>query len=216
MGRHTIVEKLDVELKQFPIRRESQVVYLLAEIRKVIDHEKSPGSEPYEVLELFCNWALHTTISRKSNADRIRIFLKAFDMKTGMDIAQYLRSAFFNEIIQLETFHRELRSFLQDHHLPLDLVDNLKGWFGFIYLYTSVVSEVPLQYAKGDLLPDEVREVVITRVPNPPNPVKLVRWHIKLLNGQEFSASTLYGAHRNERKEIVALPDFFLEGDFQL
>lgn len=59
MGRHSIIDKLDHELKHLPIRRESQVVYLLAEIRKVIEHEREHSPGCYEVLELFCNWALH-------------------------------------------------------------------------------------------------------------------------------------------------------------
>ena len=84
MGRDAIIDKLDQELKYFPVRRESQVVYLLAEIRKVIEHEREQDPTCFEVLELFCNWALHITISRKSNADRIRMFVKAFDLKDGM------------------------------------------------------------------------------------------------------------------------------------
>jgi hypothetical protein len=145
----SIVDKLDTELTQFPIRRESQVVYLLAEIRKVIALERENNPNCYEVLELFCNWATHITISRKSNADRIRVFLKAFDLKPGMELIDYLHSSFFNEIMQLEALRRELESFLHDHGLPCDVVHCYRTWSGFIYLYTSVVAEVPLRCAKG-------------------------------------------------------------------
>jgi len=65
MARDAIIEKLASDLAHFPIRRESQVVYLLAEIRKVIDHEREHTPGCYEILELFCHWVLHTTIWRR-------------------------------------------------------------------------------------------------------------------------------------------------------
>jgi hypothetical protein len=217
MGRHSIVEKLDTELRDFPIRRKSQVVYLLAEIRKVIEHERELDPNCYEVLELFCNWALHITISRKSNADRIRLFLKAFDMKDGMEVIDHLRSAFFNEIMQLEAFRRDLEVFLQTHQLPFDIVNCFRTWSAFIYLYTSVVSEVPLKYAKGNLLPDEVEELVITHMPRqPPSPQRMVRWTMKLRSGQKRFAMTLYGVYRDANQMVIAPPDFFLDDGFQV
>jgi hypothetical protein len=217
MGRNAIIDKLDQELKHFPIRRESQVVYLLAEIRKVIEHEREQDPNCYEVLELFCNWALHVAISRKSNADRIRVFLKVFDLKEGMEMVDFLHSSFFNEMIQLEAFRKELETFLHDHQLPCDIAHCFRTWSGFIYLYTSVVSEVPLRYSKGDLFPDEIEELVITHMPpRQPGSQRMVRWKLKLKSGEERHAMTLYGVYRNEEKMVIGTPDFFLEEGFQL
>jgi hypothetical protein len=217
MSRNAIIDKLDQELKYFPVRRESQLVYLLAEIRKVIEHEREQDPTCFEVLELFCNWALHITISRNSNADRIRMFVKAFDLKEGMEIIDFLRSSFFNEMMQLEVFRKELEIFLHDHQLPCDIARCFRTWSGFIYLYTSVVSEVPLRYSKGDLLPDEVAELVINHMPTQqPGAQRLVQWKLKLKSGEEKSAMTLYGVYRNKEKMVIGAPDFFLEEGFQL
>jgi hypothetical protein len=168
-------------------------------------------------LELFCNWVLHVAISHKSNADRIRLFLKAFDLKEGMELIEFLHSAFFNEIMQLEAFRGELETFFHAHQLPCDIVHCFRAWSGFVYLYTSVVSEIPLKYSKGDLLPDEVEELVITHMPpQQPSAQRMVRWRLKLKGGEEKYAMTLYGVYRDKEKMVIGPPDFFLEEGFQL
>ena len=107
MGQHSIIEKLHNELK-LPLKRESQVLYLMAEIRKYLEHEKENGTNDFPELEFFCNWALHTKIDRRNNAPNIRAFLKPFDMTPGMSLEDYLSSGFHQTI-------------LQPPHQPLDL-----------------------------------------------------------------------------------------------
>jgi hypothetical protein len=214
MARDSIVEKLDQETR-LVLRRESQVLYIVAEIRKVIEHERERAPTAYEVLELFCNWALHIRISRKSNAERIRLFFAAFDMKDGMSMHDFFRTEFFNRMMQLSVLRCEMRRFLMDHGLPCTLVNEHKSWSAFIYLYTSIVSEVPMQNTNGDLLPDEVESLTITRMAQSATPQMMTRWAIRLQNGKEFSGATLYGQYRDDEGFLVGVPDFFDEG-FQL
>ena len=214
MARDSIIEKLRTELA-LPFRRESQVLYVMAEIRKVIEHAREHHAKAYEVLELFCNWALHTSISRKSNADRIRLFFAAFDMKEGMTFEEYFQSDFFNQLMQLTALRRELASFLADHNLPSTPIQEHREWAAFIYLFTGIVAEIPLQYTKGDLLPDDVESLTITRIPQPATPQMLTRWAVKLQNGKEFSGATLYGQYPNAAGMLVGMPDFF-DDQFQL
>jgi len=47
MGQHSIIDKLRGEL-ELPLKRESQALYLMAEVRKYIEHEKSIH-ETYDV-----------------------------------------------------------------------------------------------------------------------------------------------------------------------
>lgn len=207
MGQHSIIEKLGSELT-LPLTRESQVLYLMAEIRKYIEHEHEKDKGAYRLLEFFCNWALHIRISRPHQADNIRIFLDAFDLEPGVSMEQYLRSDFFNPIMHLEVLKRELTHFLNQHSLQLKLAEDQRTWLRFIYFFTSIVSVVPLEYAKGDLLPDDVKELTITRLEEPRMRQKLVKWAVILKDGTPLSATTLYGILRNERGETVAMPDF--------
>src|ERR1700681_3715703 len=99
MGQHAILDKLQNELTR-PLLRESQVLYIMAEIRKYLEHEKGNDIEEFPELEFFCNWALHIKINRGSNAPHIRAFLKPFDMTPGMSIDAYLDSDFYQTIMQ--------------------------------------------------------------------------------------------------------------------
>src|SRR2546422_11205054 len=45
------------------ISTECQVVYLLVEIRKLLDRERTSGAQ-YGSLRLYCNWAVHVELSK--------------------------------------------------------------------------------------------------------------------------------------------------------
>lgn len=72
MGRHAIVEKLHPELQK-PIETEMQVVYILVELRKLLEHEGK--KDAYAVLNFYGNWVVHTKLSASPIADKIvRLF----------------------------------------------------------------------------------------------------------------------------------------------
>jgi|SRR5271157_1476426 len=214
MAHAHIIQKLRDELAR-PIKRQSQVLYLMAEIRKVIEHEQEHDEHAFEVLEFFCNWVLHITISRRQSADKIRLFLKAFDMREGMQLSEWYATEFFQSIMHLEVLRRELERFLFEHGLPCAIVQCYRVWSSFIYLYTAVVAEVPLKYSKDDLSPTEVEELNIQHQDNPPGQQKIARWFVKLRNGTEFNGGTLYGTYRDKDNRFIGMPDFWDE-DFQL
>jgi hypothetical protein len=189
MARHSIVDKLEQELR-VPLDRESQVLYILAEIRKLTEHEGR--GHPYELLEFFCGWALHTTVSYAKNADKIRVLLGAFDFRENMELGEYLNSNFFNETMQLEALRKALRQFLTAHTLPLMIVDDEVTWTRFKYLYSGVVAEVPLIYSKNDLLPEEVEQITVSRMLDKDGGTSLVKWHVKLNSRVRYRCSWRY------------------------
>jgi hypothetical protein len=213
MGQHAIIDKLQEELR-LPLKRESQVLYLMAEIRKYLEHEKRKS---FPLLQFFCNWALHIKIDKPHNAGNVAIFLKAFDFKSGMSLKDYLASNFFKEIIHLSILRTELKRFLANYHLPTTVTEAHQQWSAFLYLYTSIVAEVPLEYSKGDSLPHGVTKLEITRFgPLPSMEQKMTRWAVTIKGAKRpFAVSTAYGEKRNENNDIIALPDFWEEG-FQL
>ncbi len=59
MAREKIIEKLNRFLTDHnPLAEECHVVYLMVEIRKVIDHEKSNAT--YPLLKFYSDWTVHT------------------------------------------------------------------------------------------------------------------------------------------------------------
>jgi len=61
MGRHAIVDKLDGEFNK-GISSQAQVVYVLVEIRKLI--EMTHRTDQYLTLVFYCEWALHSRLDR--------------------------------------------------------------------------------------------------------------------------------------------------------
>jgi hypothetical protein len=55
--------------------------------------------------------------------------------------------------MHLAVLNKEFGMFLHDHNLPYEVVHDFRKWSRFTYLYTAVVAEVPLRYAKDDLVP---------------------------------------------------------------
>jgi hypothetical protein len=61
--KHSIVDKLRAELQK-GIETEAQVVYVLVEARKLIEHSERP--ESYLPLQFYFDWALHTRLDSRS------------------------------------------------------------------------------------------------------------------------------------------------------
>src|SRR5437879_2559527 len=109
MAQPEILKKLERELS-LPIRSERQVVYVLAEIRKYIEHEAAGRNSHLIVLNFFCNWALHVDMYR--DAVNIREILERFDIAEGVSLEDYQMSRFYHELRRLRVFRAALGNFL--------------------------------------------------------------------------------------------------------
>ena len=63
MGRYQIVEKLDKFLSEGAVNNEAKGVYLLVEIRKILDHAYDKQKD-FLLLRFYCDWIVHTEKSR--------------------------------------------------------------------------------------------------------------------------------------------------------
>jgi hypothetical protein len=79
MARNHIVERLVRLLSDGPIDNEVRAVYLLVELRKILDHAYSGLDQPkFLLLRFYCDWIVHTEKSR--NLGHIApIVQKAYD-----------------------------------------------------------------------------------------------------------------------------------------
>jgi hypothetical protein len=126
MTRNSIVEKLRRELGR-EITTESQVVYILAEIRKML--EKTNDGTDYFALEFYCSFALHTKMS-KAGAKRI---LERFDKAHPF-------------LVRKEEIPRDLRGEIDE---TTRLFTEGNEWLRFIQLYGGVIDEGEL-LVEGD------------------------------------------------------------------
>ena len=132
-----ITEKLRKHLAG-GVKTECRVVYLLAEIRKILEAEK-PNPRPVAVW-MFCHWALHVNLTRSHTTSDFLEQIDAFTISkniTGLpepdgtfSIADEQRLT--RDLLFLTNLRVQLRNFLQSHKLSTRLCDRDTSWFAFL------------------------------------------------------------------------------------
>ena len=142
--KNDIVGKLRNHLNQ-GIDSECGVVYLLAEIRKILDEDDPTHS--FGSLWMYCHWALHVDLDSPNTTIA---FLKRVDLWIVNTVA-YLAPRqpwkfmdevhLFRDFLYLQTFRGELEQFLKRYNLPTDLCDIDDNWFAFLAAYAGVIED---------------------------------------------------------------------------
>jgi len=110
----TILTKLKRELNRELIE-ESQVVYILAEIRKFI--EEAGELDDYHALDFHCSLALHTTMGRAGAKRILERFEKAYPLLLkGLELPPDLEKE-ISDTVTLVKFRDQLKKFLSDNGL---------------------------------------------------------------------------------------------------
>jgi len=151
-SRNDIVEKLRKFLLNHPtLKEECEVVYLMVEIRKILDH----GSNSYKTLRFYCNWVLHKELSQEKTTKLLSdIFETNIDFKEGgRENARKIKSVGRN-FFKLDKFKKELKEFFKDNHLPMDLLN--KNWWTFGKLLLEIIKECPIVFTSSKIRSVEI------------------------------------------------------------
>lgn len=141
-----IISKL-ANLLTTGIQTEAEVVYLLVQVRKVLEHDQSTE---YGSLKFHCDWALHTAMDRASAQVLLKVFdaanleLKTDPTKKLDDLPKPIRDQ-ISSIIKLSSFKEELARFFNTYGLPSMIDHTPDGWSKFFKLYAFVIKDVPLE-----------------------------------------------------------------------
>ena len=164
--KNEIVQKLRTELIK-PVDGEPQVVYVLVEIRKLIDH--SPHKNQYRALKFYCDWALHIKLDQGGACQMLQQFDEAL---TARNDEESFRAAVekFGPTISFATLRDEFINFLIEYDLPTEVAGKMLYWGRFLALYLSVVKDCPLAYSRNLPL-HHIDELRLSRYDDPPNQV---------------------------------------------
>ena len=132
--QNDILEKLTRELNNI-ITTEAQTVYLLVQIRKLMEHK---SKKTFDTLKMFCDWALHIELSRNK---QIIELLKEFDEAMKRENNGYGPIKY--DYLSLKKFKEAMKEFLTEFNLPQNILKS-REWSLFLRLYTSVVSDCPV------------------------------------------------------------------------
>jgi hypothetical protein len=142
-----IVRKLIAELGQ-PITSERQIVYILVELRKLL--EKNETLDRYRTLKLCCDWAVHP----KLNLASAQVITKLFDDYE----AKYRREAVgvvqanIPELIEFcehTRFRGQFVEACEANGIPADAPRDDEWWRSFLTQYSEVVRDCPIE-ARAD------------------------------------------------------------------
>lgn len=143
-----ILEKISKEINQ-GVDTESKTLYVLAQIRKYLEHFGNPKESKYKSVAFFSDWVLHAKMTFAPTKER----LKAFDeLLGGCKDSKAMSNLFkkeqkrFYEFIELR---EDLLLFLTEHGLPTTLVDNRVRWWRFQKLLVEVLIDIPLINENG-------------------------------------------------------------------
>ncbi|MFH1971220.1 MAG: hypothetical protein ABIJ05_02450 [Patescibacteria group bacterium] len=134
-----IIEKLDKFLGERPqIKEEFEIVYLMVELRKLLDRERGRNHQNQDSLVRFhADWTLHTD-KRKITAPMKEIMKKIDD-----SIDTYPKDGNIDFLL-LPEFRAELIKLLEEHGLPNDFCIKDENWLVFITTLTQVLSDQPI------------------------------------------------------------------------
>jgi hypothetical protein len=133
-----ILSKLKAKLGG-PLENEAEVVYVMVEIRKYLDHT-DPKAVEFKVLRTYCDWVVHLFLDRGGAKDVLDALDNAIAAgESDEEVRKKLRKR--HEQISLNQFRSELQKFLGSNDLPRIVVDNDKSWGQFLKHYVAAVSD---------------------------------------------------------------------------
>ena len=188
-----IIRKLSEAFGE-PLSREMQAVYILAEIRKLLELERLKSK--YPSLNFHCCWALHVT-AKGVGADRI---LKRFDDAYAYwkDIHSAPKEVVLplGRTMALSSFKLDLKCFLSRMQLPANLVTDEAQWLKFLTLYSAIIRDCPFKLsATSKVVLEHLKGIVVSPlnvdVPDVTEAFLITRWELLGAKG-EILASFLY------------------------
>jgi hypothetical protein len=139
------------KLIESPVDEECKVVYLMVEIRKIIEHkrkelEEKTGHRYYPNLTFYCDWCVHVELSGSA----ARYYLKHIAALTNQDSG--INDKIF-EFLSFKKFKKELNDFFEEYGLDSALF--FQNWEMFLKVFIEVLADCPLLIS--DPMPGQIK-----------------------------------------------------------
>jgi hypothetical protein len=138
-----LLQKIEAELVQ-PITSERQVVYILVEIRKLLDRENVPKADCSH-LRMLCNWAVHIELDRDIVEEHLLLLESVADQLRHHQMTKqdFERTS---KVFDLFGARVEFLNLLRKTGLSRSLPDVFGAlwWATFLRHYVGIVADCPL------------------------------------------------------------------------
>jgi hypothetical protein len=150
MGRTEMVNKLYKFLEsRIPFDEECHVLYLLVEIRKILDRDKN---EKYPILRFYCDWSVHTEKDRITK--KMREIMNSIYCDVRVQIQSPALARAKSKIIDfmyMEDLQAEMKIFLSEYDLPKTLTSQKNNWLEFVKLLVKILADQPINRPCADV-----------------------------------------------------------------
>jgi hypothetical protein len=157
--KNDIEEKLRQKLANNGITEESDVVYLLVQARKLMEHDKALKTA-HPTLDFYCNWGLHVELDRPAAQAFLTKVKPVLTLNLNCDQQKQNE---LDSLLTLDAFRFELRSLLSGFGADLSICDDRKSWTAFLRLYSEVVRDANL-VLKGVAVPGGLLSLAVKTV----------------------------------------------------
>lgn len=148
MSKSAIEEKLRRELISPEPLTELRVVYILVEVRKLIQRQYE--MDVYETLCFYCDWAVHAHLSRRRAQDVLRLFDDAHPRLCRDEALPRELDKAIKNLTDLQLLKHDLDKFLNASSLPTESVIHAH-WSEFVRSYAAVIEDCPLLVSANHL-----------------------------------------------------------------
>lgn len=146
MAREEIIEKLDKFLTKYPAFEEDcHVVYLLVEIRKLLDRDTNPN---FLLVRFYCDWTVHTTKER--NLGVIKEIVDKIDKCYLASSHHPIKDKGIFDFLNMNELKKELRELFDKYTLPKNIFED-DSWLAFVDILTGVLSDQPILKPKAGI-----------------------------------------------------------------
>ena len=128
------------------------IIFILGKVREILEN-KGEYKEEYPELNLFCNWCLHTGLSRSKTIYRALLNVsKAISSATNVPPdgnPQELTNVFLDtgsNVLNIPRFRLGLKHVLNEQGIDTIITDRKNWWDSFIKLLLHEISEKPLEF----------------------------------------------------------------------
>jgi hypothetical protein len=205
MPPDAIVRKITTHVAK-PIDSEANVVYLMAEVRKLLE-KLDPKDRPF-ALVMYCHWALHVDLNKPGT---ILPFLKRVDayfdryFRGDEDLAESHR--LIREFIFFDTFRAQLRQFFGERGISTELTDDSRRWNEFVMHYAGVIEDGSLEMRSESPELKNVKQVTFTKGHTPMSefvtqPFAMV-WTVVLRDGKVIDVDVTARPAQNGSPEMI-------------
>jgi hypothetical protein len=161
------------------ITNEMKVVYLLVELRKLMDRDAY--RDP--VLRMFTNWVVHTSLENR--ADGSTLILSEFDHLMA-ELHEHKTLPPHRRHMSLGEFREALVRCFGHFGISAKFVNNLAQWKRFGKLYCLIVSECPIIFTASKTKLKYIKKVELRGVSHGGFPIKewpVVQWRLTFHDG---------------------------------